>query len=247
MSQKTNHKNLARKQSKMRDARAQQRRTRRMMGAGAVAALVVIVVLFLTLRPGKDAGSPLANGECVPGAKPASTTFTKPFDMSIDPKASYTAIVCTAKGPITIALTPATAPNAVNNFVNLAKSDFYNGLTFHRVIDGFMIQGGDPQGTGQGGPGYSFPDELSGGETYPVGTVAMANSGPDTNGSQFFIVTGPQGASLPPDYVVFGKVTKGQQVADSIQTVETGSGDKPVQDVVMQSVTIQENGLAPQT
>ena len=162
--------------------------------------------------------------------------------MTINENATYTATMKTSKGDITITLDPKKAPKTVNNFVFLSKQGYYDGLTFHRVIDGFMIQGGDPTGTGSGGPGYSFEDELPAAGEYKIGSVAMANAGPNTNGSQFFIVTGPNGVSLPPNYSLFGQVTKGQDVAEAISKVPTDSADAPVDPVTIDSVNITESG-----
>lgn len=134
------------------------------------------------------------------------------------------------------------APNTVQNFITLANKGFYNGLSFHRVIKGFMIQGGDPLGNGMGGPGYQFADELNP-ETasykagYKAGVVAMANSGPNTNGSQFFIMAADY--PLPNNYTIFGKVVSGLDVVEKIDNVATGSGDKPLSPVVMKKVTVQ--------
>ena len=133
------------------------------------------------------------------------------------------------------------APKTVANFVTLANKGFYNGLIFHRVIKGFMIQGGDPKGTGTGGPGYQFADELDPNTAsykagYKKGVVAMANSGPNTNGSQFFIMT--EDYPLPNNYTIFGKVVSGQDVVDVIANVKTGQNDKPISPVVMNSVSV---------
>lgn len=138
-------------------------------------------------------------------------------------------------------------PNTVANFAKLAQSEFYNGIKFHRVIKGFMIQGGDPLSKdnskvdlwGTGGPGYQFKDELSGEEKYPQGTLAMANAGPNTNGSQFFIVTASPEAPLPPSYTVFGRVVKGMDVALAIEKVQTGPNDRPVKDVVIEKAELK--------
>jgi len=135
------------------------------------------------------------------------------------------------------------APKTVENFIKLAQSGFYNGVIFHRVIDGFMIQGGDPNGTGTGGPGYTFADELnpqteSYKAGYKKGVVAMANAGPNTNGSQFFIMVADY--PLPNNYTIFGKVTSGQDVADAIAKVPKDSNDKPLTAVVMQEVIVKE-------
>jgi cyclophilin family peptidyl-prolyl cis-trans isomerase len=133
------------------------------------------------------------------------------------------------------------APNTVKNFVTLANKGFYNGLIFHRVIKGFMIQGGDPNGTGTGGPGYQFADELNPTTAsykagYKKGVVAMANAGPNTNGSQFFIMADDY--PLPNNYTIFGKVVSGQDVVDTIDNVQTGANDKPVSPVTMKTVTV---------
>ncbi len=135
------------------------------------------------------------------------------------------------------------APNTVENFIALAEKGFYDGVIFHRVIDGFMIQGGDPTGTGRGGPGYSFNDEIDPSskiyqDGYQKGVVAMANAGPNTQGSQFFIMVVDY--PLPPAYTIFGKVTAGQEVADSISRVEKDSSDKPIKDVVIESISVLE-------
>lgn len=169
----------------------------------------------------------------------AKKTMKKP-EMQIDVSKSYTAILQTSVGDIEIALNAKETPITVNNFVYLSRSGFYDDTIFHRVIRGFMIQGGDPEGTGRGGPGYRFDDELFSGD-YTRGTVAMANAGPDTNGSQFFIMHADYG--LPKDYVIFGSVTKGLEVVDKIATAETeaeGEGSTPVKPVTVESVTIIE-------
>jgi len=134
------------------------------------------------------------------------------------------------------------APKTVENFITLANKGFYNGLTFHRVIPGFMIQGGDPNGNGTGGPGYQFEDEINLNSDlyktgYKKGVVAMANAGPNTNGSQFFIMT--EDYPLPSNYTIFGKVVSGQDVIDKIANVKTGANDKPITPVVMKTVTIK--------
>jgi len=161
--------------------------------------------------------------------------------MCIDPAKTYTATVETTLGNLVVHLDAAGAPNTVNNFVTLARYHYYDGIIFHRIIKGFMCQGGDPTGTGRGGPGYSFADELPAPGRYEIGSVAMANSGPDTNGSQFFIVSGPSGAGLPPQYSLFGKVVSGLDVVEAMQGVDTDRGDRPKSDVVIQSVTIEES------
>ena len=139
--------------------------------------------------------------------------YSGPPPMRIDPAKRYAATFHTSRGDFTAELFAAQAPITVNNFVFLAREGFYDGLTFHRVVTGFVIQGGDPEGDGRGGPGYTFADELPD-DGYPAGAVAMANAGPDTNGSQFFIVTGT--AELPNVYSRFGRVTEGLDVAQQI-------------------------------
>jgi peptidyl-prolyl cis-trans isomerase B (cyclophilin B) len=149
--------------------------------------------------------------------------WNKPPAMQIDPKRQYRAKITTDRGVIELELSAQHAPNTVNNFVFLAKECFYDGVTFHRVISDFMIQGGDPTGTGAGGPGYRFEDELN---TNPLkhetGVISMANAGPNTNGSQFFITHSPQ-SHLNGRHTVFGKVVKGQDVVNAIR-----QGDKMV-------------------
>jgi len=176
----------------------------------------------------------------------ADTPYDTPFDITIDPDGDYTAVLATDAGDITVALFASDATVAVNNLVNLARDGFYEDVIFHRVIDGFVIQGGDPTGTGMGGPGYRFEDELElareivdehGG--YPRGTLAMANSGPDTNGSQFFIVHG-EVAPLDPNFTVFGEVTDGMDVVDAIATAETEQMDRPVDPIAIQTIEIIE-------
>ena len=152
-----------------------------------------------------------------PPEKPDRPTFTEPPAMMIDPAKKYTAIMDTSCGKITIELDAKGAPKTVNNFVFLARKDFYDGLTFHRVVDDFVIQGGDPEGTGGGGPGYEFEDELPQ-DGYKLGSLAMANSGANTNGSQFFIVTGEEGTQLPNQYSRFGMVTEGLEVAQKLES-----------------------------
>jgi cyclophilin family peptidyl-prolyl cis-trans isomerase len=150
--------------------------------------------------------------------------------MTINTAKTYTATVTTDVGAFTIRLDPKTAPLAVNSFVFLAKQHFFDCIVFHRVIQSFMDQTGDPTGTGTGGPGYTFADELpkTASPQYPLGSVAMANSGPNTNGSQFFVVAGPAGESLPPSYSLFGQVTSGMSVVDKINADGSASGTPKV-------------------
>ena len=153
----------------------------------------------------------------------------------------HTITIETNKGTIKFETYDADAPKTVENFIKLAEKGFYNGLIFHRVISGFMIQGGDPSGNGTGGPGYQFADELNPNTpsykaSYIRGTVAMANAGPNTNGSQFFIMH--EDKPLPHNYTIFGKVVAGMDVVDKIASVETGTADKPNDNVVMNKVTV---------
>jgi cyclophilin family peptidyl-prolyl cis-trans isomerase len=176
------------------------------------------------------------------GSKPVEKSWSSPPPMQIDANKSYTAQIKTTQGDITVELLPKDAPNAVNNFVFLAREGFYDGVKFHRVIKGFMIQGGDPTGTGRGGPGYRFADELQNAPRggYKKGMLAMANAGPNTNGSQFFIMDADY--PLPPSYVVFGRVAQGQDVVAKIASVETTGQERstPSKDQVMEKVTITE-------
>lgn len=173
-----------------------------------------------------------------PATEPAPQTYSAPPTLTINRLATYTATLETSCGEIVAELAPQQAPVAVNNFVFLAREGFYDGLTFHRVVPGFVIQGGDPEGTGMGGPGYSFQDELPD-DGYPAGALAMANAGPDTNGSQFFIVTGDASA-LPNDYTRFGQVTDGLDVAREIESFGEPGGEAPTQTIYLYAVTIAE-------
>jgi cyclophilin family peptidyl-prolyl cis-trans isomerase len=157
--------------------------------------------------------------------------------MAIDPAHSYTATIDTSAGTMTAELFASEAPKTVNNFVFLARDGFYDGVIFHRVISGFMIQGGDPTGTGRGGPGYRFDDEPVI-RKYSRGIMAMANAGPNTNGSQFFVMHADYG--LPPNYTIFGRLTAGEEVLDKIASAQTGAQDRPVAPVTINSVTIAE-------
>jgi len=159
--------------------------------------------------------------------------------MIIDPAKTYEATMVTDKGTLEILLDPLAAPITVNNFVFLARWHYFDGIIFHRVIPGFVLQGGDPTGTGTGGPGYRFNDELPKPGRYELGSLAMANAGPNTNGSQFFVISGPDGMRLPPLYSLFGKVVSGLDVVQTINDLGSGSG-RPTEVVTIQSVTITE-------
>ena len=162
--------------------------------------------------------------------------------MEIDPNANYTARLETSEGDLTLQLFPQEAPNTVNNFVFLTRQGYYDGVIFHRTMNGFMIQTGDPTGTGRGGPGYTFADEPVK-RRYTRGIVAMANAGPTTNGSQFFIVHGAD-VDLPPSYTIFGRVTDGLNVVDKIATAPTrpgGEASTPINPARIQSVSIAQS------
>ncbi len=163
--------------------------------------------------------------------------------MNIDVSKNYTAVIKTSMGDMSVEFFTEDAPLTVNNFINLSRDGYYDDVIFHRVISGFMIQGGDPSGTGHGEmgkyPGYKFEDELNNQREYEKGILAMANAGPDTNGSQFFIMHVDY--PLPYQYTIFGLVTDGLDVIDKIASVQTGDGDRPVDDVVIKKVEVKEN------
>jgi cyclophilin family peptidyl-prolyl cis-trans isomerase len=205
---------------------------------------------------------PTQTGTVTPQAKPASTvacgasvpaaaSTPKPqFDHApnpnqvLDKNMVYSAVLHTSCGDITIELDSSAAPQTVASFVFLAEHHFFDGTFFHRVVSSIdVVQGGDPTGTGQGGPGYAIPDELAGGEHYATGTVAMANAGPNTGGSQFFLITGPAGANLDgnPNYTIFGNITDGLDVAKQINGFMPKSGDgPPTEAVYIDKVTIEK-------
>jgi len=225
-----------------------------------VAFLLGGVAVWLKTRPVEDQKKVLGDSiqlqtaqtkpqESFTEAIPVSPTTTPvptivkqkgPPAMEIDTKKAYEAILKTNLGDITVALNASATPITVNNFVSLARKNFYDSTIFHRIIKGFMIQGGDPNGTGTGGPGYQFDDEPFTGE-YTKGTVAMANAGPNTNGSQFFIMHADY--PLPKNYVIFGHVTGGMDVVDKIATAATkpgGEGSTPVNPTVVATIQIIE-------
>ena len=181
---------------------------------------------------------PMSNFPPLDGSAPKKQKFDSAPEMGIDPSKRYTATMETSMGTLVIALDPIAAPITVNNFVFLAAQHYYDGVIFHRIINGFVCQGGDPDGNGRGGPGYRFVDELPKPGKYQIGSLAMANAGPNTNGSQFFIISGPSGVQLPPAYSLFGQVVKGLDIVEMMQNVPTGPGDRPKDDVVIRSVTI---------
>lgn len=208
--------------------------------------------------PAEDQPATSANPGVVP-TSPASITptprvvnvdgrqlkqYASPPLMTIDPSARYTATIRTNHGPITVDLFAAQAPRTVNSFVFLAREGFYNGVIFHRVIQDFMIQGGDPTGTGTSGPGYQFKDEIDPSLVFDgAGVLAMANQGAGTrtNGSQFFITVAPT-PHLNGSHTIFGRVTGGQDVVTGISLVRTGQGDRPVDPVIIQGIDILKDG-----
>ncbi len=216
----------------------------------AIISIVVLILLGIFLYKGKDKEDNLLDREINIQAKETSTNINtdnqnKNTTMDNNQIQNYKeAVLHTNMGDITLSLST-DKPDTTSNFIKLASSGFYNGVKFHRVIKGFMIQTGDPlskddtkkDSWGTGGPGYKFADELTGKETYTVGTVAMANSGPNTNGSQFFIMTSD--TPLPPSYTVFGKVILGQEVAQKIQEVKTGQSDRPLESIIINSVELK--------
>ncbi len=180
-----------------------------------------------------DASSADATCEYVQDGEAAKEAKLPPTE----PRSVESMVVRTNRGDITLTFTPETAPCTVNSFVSLAEQGYFDGTKCHRLVPGFVLQCGDPSATGMGGPGYRFDDELSGDETYPTGTLAMANAGPDTNGSQFFIVLAD--ADLPPSYTVFGSVDDaGMKVAHAIEKDgNAADGVNPAEDVVIESVS----------
>ncbi len=165
-------------------------------------------------------------------------SYPAPPQMTIDPAHAYEATINTSAGTMSAELLPGDAPQTVNNFVFLARDGFYDGVVFHRVIPGFMVQGGDPTGTGRGGPGYRFADEPVK-RGYQRGILAMANAGPNTNGSQFFIMHADY--ALPPKYTIFGRLTAGEDVLDAIAAAATDANDRPHQPTRIDSIAISEH------
>ena len=247
----------------------QRRRTRTFRTVALVAgvALAALVVIQLVGGGGKGSASPSQSPgpSATPSAAPVACgatapkaadqqrpTYAKPPKMTIDPNKTYTATMVTSCGTITIELNARAAPVGVNNFVFLAENGFYDGTTFHRIVKDFVIQGGDPEGTGQGGPGYGFAIETDASTTFDTpGVVAYANSGPDSNGSQFFITlqATPQLDPTPQSsYTIFGQVIKGMDVVEKIGKIPgtsnpgiPGENSVPTETVYIEKVTIQES------
>ena len=187
------------------------------------------------------------DGECPPsdGSAEQRREFTAAPKLCIDPTKTYVATFETTQGSFSVSLFADRAPGTVNNFVSLARWKYFDGTKCHRIIQDFVVQCGDPTASGSGGPGYSFADELPAAGQYKIGSLAMANSGPNTNGSQFFIITGNNGASLPPSYSLFGEVTDGLDTAVKAMAAlynpdPAANGVPPAGDVILKSVTITE-------
>ena len=208
-----------------------------------VAAILTVVIggiVYLGSGRGPDSLEDRIDGYTTSTAESTSTTVSETNSLT-SPKSMNTVTLETNLGKIVFQTYDEDAPKTVENFITLANKGFYNNVVFHRVIKGFMIQGGDPTGTGTGGPGYQFADELNPATEsykagYKKGVVAMANAGPNTNGSQFFIMH--EDYPLPNAYTIFGKVIEGQDVVDAIANVPTGANDKPTSPVVIKSVTV---------
>ena len=204
----------------------------------AVLGLIAAYAVYTTTKPEEQqvatestTSSTAPDPRCPPegGTAERTVNFTEAPPMCIDQSKTYTATVETDVGSFVVELFPERAPVTVNNFVFLARNKFYDDVIFHRVIPGFVVQGGDAaKGDGTGGPGYQFGDELPKAGDYEIGSIAMANSGKDTNGSQFFIVTGEQGANLPPSYNLFGKVVEGMETVEKIEADGDPSGTPKV-------------------
>jgi len=204
------------------------------LGLGVIG---LVIWILITPKEQKASVNELQNTKIEsPTPMPSSKMQFEKAEQVLNNTKSYTATLKTSAGNIVVKLSKDT-PVTTNNFVFLAQKKFYDGVIFHRVIPGFMIQGGDPTGTGMGGPGYKFADEKFDGE-YKRGVIAMANSGANTNGSQFFIMHADY--PLPPNYVIFGETTEGLETVDKIAAGKTGSSDRPVTPVVIETIEITE-------
>ncbi len=250
----------ASRQARIEQARAEEarrKRNRTVRNAALFVALVVVIALVVARPWQSDDGDDVAADEPGPTPCPAedgSSEQRLTFDLAppecIDPEATYRAEVATTEGEFTIELDAEAAPVTVNNFVVLARYHFYDDVAFHRIIQGFVNQTGDPTGepAGSGDPGYTIPDELPADTAaYVAGSVAMANSGPNTSGGQFFVVVGDGGSQLQPLYSLFGQVVEGQEVMDAINAEfgeAPGGAGTPTGDVRIESVTIVEGADA---
>ena len=207
--------------------------------------LILLLIIFISCS--SESGTPaveiIESETTTIGVEMNDKIYTNEHPMTIDVSKKYTALIKTNLGDIEVEFFTTDAPKTVNNFITLSKDGYYDNVIFHRVISGFMIQGGDPSGTGHGDygkyPGYEFEDELNNQVPYSKGILAMANRGPNTNGSQFFIMHVDY--PLPYNYTIFGKVVDGLEVVDKIASVQTDSSDKPLDDVTINTVEILEN------
>jgi cyclophilin family peptidyl-prolyl cis-trans isomerase len=202
----------------------------------------LVIGLFALAACSNNPSTSSTTSTSATSSSPKAKTYSSPPTMSIDKSKSYTATIKTNYGDIVVQLLPQEAPLTVNNFVFLAREGFYNGVVFHRILKGFVIQSGDPKGTGMGDPGYKFADE-SVTRNYVYGTLAMANSGPNTNGSQFFITLG--NVTLQKSYTIFGLVTNGLDVVTKIGNLPVkasagGELSQPTVDVHIITITIEE-------
>lgn len=239
---------VARRREQVRQQQEQQARTNRIMRVVAAVGAVIIVALLgwqvlasrnettttASTGPGCDPANLMAADRALAETAPAGRNnfFTSYPDMVIQDGQSYEALIQTAKGDICLKLFTQESPLAANNFVFLANQGFYDGVTFHRVLENFMAQGGDPTGTGTGGPGYTFVNETGSGLQFDrAGLLAMANAGPDTNGSQFFITFGPQ-PSLNGGYTIFGELIDGEEILAAITRRDPNAANPPPGDII---------------
>ena len=245
----------------------QRKRTRKLATRAAIfIAVVVGVALIISVSGGSDSTSTTdttvgttatapVEGRAIAGDTPCpavdgsearASTFENAPSNCLDANKTYTAVVTTNKGEFTIVLDQSKAPLATNNFVTLARYKYFDNTQCHRAIPNFVVQCGDPTATGSGGPGYSFADELPQAGEYKLGSIAMANSGPNTNGSQFFIITGDQGITLPPSYTLFGQVTDGLDTTVPALNAASNpdpaaNGVPPLETITIVSVVITES------
>jgi peptidyl-prolyl cis-trans isomerase B (cyclophilin B) len=228
------------------------RRRRQRIATGVVAGVIALVGLGLAARAFlfrdeeaqvNEAAQPKGGGVACNAQVPAASkqekpTFKNPPKMQLDLKKSYRVVMRTSCGEVTLQLFDDRTPETVNNFLFLVRKGFYDGLTFHRIVRDFVVQGGDPQGDGSGGPGYQFEDEIVKGLKFDsIGLLAMANSGPDTNGSQFFITTG-DAANLNGKHTIFGTVLEGMDVVSRLNTLDVDENSKPKQTAYIEEITI---------
>lgn len=239
------------------------------IGVIALAVVAFLVIVALIFRGDDDEATPPtttaaattvaptttvpADGTAITGETPCpavdhSEPKVRSFEQAppdcLEPGATYTAEITTNQGVFTVQLDPTQAPLTVNNFVTLARYNYFDATTCHRAIPSFVVQCGDPTATGTGGPGYTFADELPEAGQYEIGSLAMANSGPDTNGSQFFVITGQNGADLPPNYTLFGKVIEGLDttvVAMDALGNPKSNGVPPLGEILIETVRITQS------